>query len=87
MDRAIKYQYGSLDEAIPSVSPSCSLPLTSAQVECSLITSTFRECDHDLTENYTALSYVWSDTESKETASTPSHVLVLATRLEESGTE
>lgn len=32
-----------------------------AQVKCSLIQKSLRECDNDMVDQYTALSYVWGD--------------------------
>jgi len=67
MDTAIKYQYQPLleSDAIRLLELKPSLDIN-AQVECSLISSTFRACDHDLIEHYTALSYVWGDPQEQK---------------------
>ncbi|KAG4433402.1 hypothetical protein IFR05_011114 [Cadophora sp. M221] len=38
-----------------------------ATIECSLIHTTLRECDEDLINHYTALSYVWGDAKVTKT--------------------
>jgi hypothetical protein len=38
-----------------------------AIIKCSLFVTTIEECDHDITEHYVALSYVWGDATKRST--------------------
>jgi hypothetical protein len=62
MDSNSTYQYEPVIEAdairLLELKPAQNLQ---AKVECSLINTTLSECDDDLDDNYTALSYVWGD--------------------------
>jgi hypothetical protein len=56
-----KYQYQALpasDSILIKLQPSADL---NAQIQCELIPTSLTECEKDITNPYTAISYVWGD--------------------------
>jgi hypothetical protein len=53
-----------------------------AELECSLIHTTLSECDYDLIDPYTALSYVWGDPNRTGTVRIDAQVVTITATLE-----
>jgi hypothetical protein len=62
MDSTVNYKHTLLTEAgairLIDLQP---CPDVNAQVQCSILHTTLYDCDMDIMESYTALSYVWGD--------------------------
>jgi Heterokaryon incompatibility protein (HET) len=77
------YPYGALTEPdsirLIILRPSA---VHDAELDCSLIHTTISECDHDLIEPFTALSYVWGNPKQTGQARVDGHLVTITASLE-----
>jgi len=83
MDQRDVYQYSRITSQgtirLILLQPS---PDLGAAVECSLIEVSLEDCDHDITEHYVALSYVWGDANDKQVILVDGKGLVITASLD-----
>ena len=79
----LPYQYQKLTEPdalrLVLLQPSHDLQ---SPLECELITTTLSNCENDLLDSYTALSYVWGDPERKVSIKVERHALSITASLD-----